>query len=472
MARGRWIDSLLIALAILSRMAAVWVLQSHLIPRSTYEHGEIAANLLAGRGFTIKFLGAEGPTSQQAPVYPAIVALAYAIGGIETPKSILLLELGNAVLGGLLVLGVLRLCRLVAPTRSWMAWTSALIVALHPSLVYAATHIQVATLGTTVLIWTLAWAYQTRSSGRFRDAVITGGMLAVLALTDPILSISLVGIGCAIGQTGSENRGQVRRSLQLIAVVAIVALLGISPWLVRNFLVHGELVAIKSTFGYAFWQGNCALSEGTDKVVRPSVERILEREQPGSSLSGLNQTLWEARHAAGYIDDIALTRDDYRLLGSVSEPERSRILLKRALADLAGSPARYARLCLRRLRYFVFFDETNPKSKVLAYRLPHLALTLWAVVGAVLAPASIRKRLAPTVVTVALIALFHTMTIVSARFHLPIEPLLAIWGAAGLAHLGPHHGNRLAPAGHHVKGIRIVDGLAVAEGGRDLGLAR
>ena len=89
-------------------------------------------------------------------------------------------------------------------------------------------------------------------------------------------------------------------------------------------------MAIKSTFGYAFWQGNCALSEGTDKVVRPSVERILDREPAGSKLSSLNRTLWQARHEAGYLDDIALTKADYRLLGSVSEPVRSRILFNRA----------------------------------------------------------------------------------------------------------------------------------------------
>ena len=176
----------------------------------------------------------------------------------------------------------------------------------------------------------------------------------------------------------------------------------------RNALVHGEFVAIKSTFGYAFWQGNCALSEGTDKVVRPSVERILDRDPAGSKLSGLNRRLWEARHEAGYLDDIALTKADYRLLGSVSEPERSRILFSRALADLKADPVRYVRLCLRRLRYFIFFDETNPKTRVLAYRVPHLMLTGFAVIGLLLAPPSVRKRLGPTIAVVALITLFHS----------------------------------------------------------------
>ena len=40
----------------------------------------------------------------------------------------------------------------------------------------------------------------------------------------------------------------------------------------------------------------------------------------------------------------------------------------------------------------------------------------------------------PTIITAAAIALFHSLTIVSARFHLPLEPILALWGAAGLMH--------------------------------------
>ena len=190
---------------------------------------------------------------------------------------------------------------------------------------------------------------------------------------------------------------------------------------------------IKSTFGYAFWQGNCSSSEGTDKVVRPSVERALSRK--GSGLQGLNQSLWAARHEAGYLDDIALTASDYKELASVSEPERSRRLFRRALSDLRADPLRYPRLCLRRLRYFVFFDETNPKTRNLVYRVSQLGLTLLAALGLVLVPRDLRRRLRPTFVTAALITLFHTLTIVSARFHIPLEPLMALWAAVrrGLA---------------------------------------
>jgi hypothetical protein len=459
--RRRLIDWSLIGLAIVARVSAVLVLQSYLVPRSTFEHGEIATNLLSGHGFAIRFLGADGPTSQQAPVYPLVVALAFAIGGAGTPHALLLLELGQAVLGGVLAAGVMRLAGLIAPGRIWVARVAALVVAVHPTLVYAATHVQAAALGATLFVWTLAWAYQTGSTGRYRDAAVTGGCFALLALTDPILSLVIIGIAGAIRTGRRATNGGSRSAFQLTMLTVSIALVGISPWLMRNAMVHGEFVPIKSTFGYAFWQGNCALSEGTDKVRRPSVDRILASRPGTTSLRALNQTLWIARHEAGYLDDIALTQSDYRLLGSVSEPERSRILFRRALADLRADPARYFRLFARRLRYFVFFDETNPKSRVWVYQATHLALTAFALAGLLLASPRTRRQLMPTVVTAAAITVFHSLTIVSARFHIPLEPLMAIWGSAGIARFASDRDNRSGPAPHHVVRVGIVSRLPV-----------
>lgn len=416
----------LIIVAVVVRVAAVFVLQSHQVPHSTYEHGEIAENLLAGRGFSVRFLGADGPTSQQAPVYPWLVAGAYAIGGVATPRALLILELGQAALGGLLVAAVLALAREVAPGRPAVGWLAGAIAALHPTLIYAATHVQVALLAATLTTAVLALGYRMGRTGRNRDALGTGGLLALLGLTDPILALVVAGVGWAV----IKGRG-LRGAIRPLSLIGLTFAVGVAPWIVRNGKIHGELVFIKSTFGYAFWQGNCTLSEGTDKVVRASVERKLRPKRGG--LQGINESLWAARHEAGYLDDIALTAADYRELGAVSEPERSRILFRRALVDLKGDPGRYAELCVRRLRYFVLFDETNPKTRSLIYRVSHLALTLAAALGLVLAHPNVRRRLGPTVIAAALIALFHTLTIVSVRFHVPIEPLLGLWAGAALS---------------------------------------
>ncbi len=456
------LDAAIALLAIVLRSAAVLALQSHHVPRSTYEHGEIAANLLAGRGFSIQFLGAQGPTSQQAPLYPALVMLAYAVGGVEAPSALLILELGQAVLGGLLVLGVLRLARQVAPGRPAVSMAAGLITAVHPTLIYAATHVQVASFAATLLTWTLVLALRTGTRDCTRDAVATGCLLAASILCDPILALSAAGIVWAILQGSTARKVSFLRTGYLAVIIFMIAAAGITPWLVRNFLVHGEFVAIKSTFGYAFWQGNCALSEGTDKVVRGSVEKILEQGKSGTGLAALNRSLWAARHEAGYIDDIALTANDRKLLGSVSEPERSRILFRRAIKELRDRPGRYWQLCLRRLRYFWLFDETNPKTRVGAYRLSHLALTVAALLGLASASSDVRGNLRPTVATAVLISIFHALTIVSARFHIPIEPLMAVWAAAGLSRLDGTR-TRSAAAGDHIEGIRLVHRLHARE---------
>ena len=249
--------------------------------------------------------------------------------------------------------------------------------------------------------------------------------LGLLALADPILAL----VGPAVAWS-VKRQGGWRRSTRLIGIMASAAALCVAPWVVRNYRVHGEFVPIKSSFGYAFWQGNCALSAGTDKVVRSSAAAIADR--PAASWLDQNRALWAARHEAGYIDDIALTAADYRELASVSEPERGRRLWRRALADLADDPTRYVVLCARRLRYFVFFDETNPKTRSLVYRTSHVGLTLAALVGLIVACPDVRRRMGPSVGVAVLIATFHALTIVSARFQIPLHPLLAVWAAVGL----------------------------------------
>ncbi len=416
-----------VVLAIAVRVAAILVLQSHHVPRSTFEHGEIAENLLAGRGFSVQFLGADGPTSQQAPIYPFVVAGAYALGGVGSPTALLVLQVGQAILGGILAAGAMALAREATPGRKLVAIVAGLVAALHPTLVYSATHVQVAALASTLLVWSLALGFRSGRTGRAIDGVLCGGVLALLILTDPILGLAAPGIAWAValGRLPTWRRTAFR--------IALTAILGVSPWIARNYAVHGEIVFVKSTFGYAFWQGNCRQSEGTDKVVRPSVDRALS--SGGTSLREQNRALWEARHEAGYLDDIALTRADYDRMARMTEPARSRFLFRRAMADLRADPWRYPRLCLRRLRFFVLFDETNPKTRSRIYRGGHLGLTVLAGLGLLLMPSALRRRLGPTLLTAGLIAGFHSLTIVSARFHVPIEPLMGVWAASGLARL-------------------------------------
>src|SRR5437867_10403519 len=96
----------LAAVAVAVRLAAVLAVGSYRLEHVTYEHGEIARNLVEGRGFTVCWMGAEGPTSQQAPVYPFLLAGFYWLLGVSSPSALLALEVFQAGLGGLLTVSV------------------------------------------------------------------------------------------------------------------------------------------------------------------------------------------------------------------------------------------------------------------------------------------------------------------------------------------------------------------------------
>ena len=247
------------------------------------------------------------------------------------------------------------------------------------------------------------------------------------------LALPICAMAFWLADAERRNKGFFSRvAFGRIAVMAGTAAVMIAPWMVRNRVVHGEMVFIKSTFGYAFWQGNNAISWGTDKVPKRSAESLRQRHD--GTLADMDRALWEARHETLYIDDVLLRPAGYDEFSGLSEPQRSRLLGRRAWEFVAANPAQYGRLCLQRLRYFLLFDETNPKA---ANRLYRVATVTWLVlVGIGLLVSLARWRLLwPTYAVFLAVTVFHTLVITSVRFRIPIEPMTFVWAAAGVAPL-------------------------------------
>ena len=186
------------------------------------------------------------------------------------------------------------------------------MTALHPTLVYAATHVQVALLGTTLLIWTLALAYQDR--GRPADprcAVLTGVLLSLLALTDPILALAGAGVAWAVVAPWVRPLDLRSVDLRLLSVVAaVVALAVVAPWLVaelRSFTANSWRSRARSDMPSGRATVRSAKERTRWSASRSSRSSVATEVR--TDIKGLNRTLWEARHEAGYIDDIALSKD-------------------------------------------------------------------------------------------------------------------------------------------------------------------
>jgi hypothetical protein len=433
---------LLGCLALALRVCLVLAVSRESTRPLAFEHGRIAENLLAGRGFSIAFLGTDGPTSQQAPFYPVLLAAAYATFGVAKPAAILAVQLFQCVVGTGLVLAVVWLAWSLFAERPVVGWIAGLGAALYPPHVYMVTHLQVVVWATMLLTLLLAVAVSPRWSGRWSGAALIGLLAGALLLVEPILSLSLPIVGLAFWLSERQcsrhtpcaaldgtRRSRAALALGRLVLMAGVTVLVIAPWIVRNWRVHGEFVFIKSTFGYAFWQGNNPASWGTDKIPKASALQALRNHD--GTLAGIDQAMWEARHETIYIDDLLLKPGGYRPFLGLSEPQRSRLLGRQAWEFIRRNPAAYGKLCLMRLRYFLLFDETNPKAASRIYRLATVAWLVLSGVG-LLATLGRWRQLWPTYAIFALVTLFHTLVITSVRFRLPIEPLGMVWAAAGI----------------------------------------
>ena len=431
-----------LALAVLALLAlslrvgvvvALW--SDHAAPVS-YEHGRIAENLLNGQGFSIEFLGAPSrPTSQQAPFYPFFLATIYACFGVESSTSILVAQLIQCVAGTILVLAVVWLAWSLVPKRPSIGWLAGIGAAVYPTHLYMVTHLQVALWAALALTLLLAVVASPRFRSTWRGAILAGVLAGGILLIEPILALALpiASVAFWIGDLRYSQR--VTASLMRVATMALVAAILIAPWVARNWRIHGRFVFIKSTFGYAFWQGNNPSSLGTDKIPKPSAEGL--RRAHDGSLAGMNRAMWEARHETVYIDDVLLRPNGYAELAGLSETERCKVLRRKALRFIHENPGRYGQLCLNRLRYFLLFDETNPKASNRLYRLTTVT---WLVLAFVGLRVSLRhwRRLWPTYAVFAAVTLFHVLVITSVRFRIPIEPLSFVWAASALAPLTTH----------------------------------
>jgi hypothetical protein len=420
--------------ALVLRIGVVWALTGDSARPITYEHGEIAENLLAGRGFTVKFLGVSGVTSQQAPFYPTFLAAAYGVFGAGSPKAVLAVQGVQALAGTALVLSVVWLGWSLVPGRPTLGWIAGWGAAVYPTHIYMVTHMQVALWAALVLTLLVAAVASPHGRISWRMAALAGVLAGLMLLVEPILAIALPFVAVMLARQTRMSRRLVTYPgpLARVATMTACASLIVAPWLWRNYRVHNEFVFVKSTFGYAFWQGNNSSSWGTDKVPKHSAETL--RNDHDGTLAGMHQALWEARHETLYIDDVLLAPGGYREFNGLSEPARSRLLGARGREFVRDEPARYLGLCVQRLRYFLLFDETNPKAANLVYRAATVVWLTLTLIGS----AALRlnwRRLWPTWAIFAVVTAFHALTIVSARFRIPIEPLSFVWAAGALAPL-------------------------------------
>jgi hypothetical protein len=417
--------------AVVLRVGAISASRAWETPNAI-EHAPIAANLVEGRGFSFLDFGYFGPSSVQSPTIPLLLAALFKVFGTGSTMAYATALAFNCLLGVLAALGMLHMTRELGGSRR-EALVAALLLAVWPTQVYAATHVQAVAFTAATIPWMIAlFSRGTRTGAPV--PWLAYSLVAVLAsLTEPTLLPLTVLSGLMI-LLWSVFPWRVR--IRNAAVLAGCALLVLGPWTARNWAVHGELMPVKSTFWVNVWKGANDHATGTDRLPIPEQQR---RELMRSFFS-LRPRTDQADHEHQY--DILSELQRAELTGR-SEVEREGLFEAWATAWIAENPKRYLELCMVRLYKTLWIDWDNPKSYSMVYAASRSVLLGLSLLGLV---SAIRRRwrlLYPLALLASCIAL-HMLTLTAARFGIQLEPVQFAFAAAALVSLATLAQSRFA----------------------------
>ena len=243
-----------------------------------FEIGSIAHSLATGHGFGSPFGLLTGPTAWIAPVYPFLCTVVFKVFGLFTPASAFVILFMNGVFAALTCIPLYRICEIMigpgAGLCAGWAWTVFPYFWSWPTSEIWETSL-VALLLTCLVLAVLELADAANYQNRMKW--VQFGMLWGLALlTNPVLltflPISLVWIAHRL----CRDKANFYRSASIAVGVCFLA---VAPWLIRNRVVFGQFVFIRSNFGFEFHLGNYHLSNGYGWAGKHPSANKAEREE-------------------------------------------------------------------------------------------------------------------------------------------------------------------------------------------------
>jgi len=250
--------SFIAVFAFVVRFAILWHGQLHgripiVEPPFGYETGRIARSIAMGKGFSSPLNGTEsGPTIWLTPVYPYFLAGIFKLFGIYSYASLLIATTFNLFFAALTVYPVYYVAtqisgRAVAAGAAWL-WTLCPLAFVVP--LYWIWDSSLTALFSAVVLWaTLA----IRDSNRTRDWILYGLLWGFsLMVNAALFSILPFLMGWVIWQRQKISLPWLRAA----AFASLMIALSCVPWTARNYVVFHKIVPFRSNFGLELWLGN------------------------------------------------------------------------------------------------------------------------------------------------------------------------------------------------------------------------
>ncbi len=388
---------LLAVLGFLVRVGFIFTLKSYENP-STFEYGEIAANLTSGRGFSRvnEFSNHLEQTSSHAPLYPLLLSFVSAESG--RAFGFLTVQLLQAIFGVLTAFLIYGICSRLYDQNAGLLAAAGLV--FYPPLIYYTLKFTPTIL--FIFLMSASLYLIVTANGNVLKTTVAGVSIGLTILCDPI---GIAIIPALIGYTFLYRRFRWYR----LAMILLISCAVLIPWTVRNYRIHRRIVVVTTQHAKNLWIGNNPRATGTDYY------RTVHGRQSNFTL--MTQTL---------------PRETKTMLGTMREIEQADFFLLEAWQFANQHPLLFTRLMLKKTFYYWWRAPSSITASPDARRyglwhtLAYAPFLLFGCIGAYLAV--IKRRSAGTlliVLTVFFISCIYSIAHVGlARYRLPVETYL------------------------------------------------
>jgi 4-amino-4-deoxy-L-arabinose transferase-like glycosyltransferase len=356
-----------------------------------YEMGQIAASIASGDGFGWPEYSDHptGPTAWMPPIYPFIIAALFKFFGVYSDQAAIALLALQTIISLVTCFCLYRIGKQVF--NSQVGLLAAFFLAVYPpSIHFAVQKIWSTTLFSCCLLLIILGLMKLKTQMTASNGIWLGVLGGFTALVDPIIVVSYPFV--LLWLYVNSNRDRVT-TFKVLAVMVVLFFLSIGPWLIRNYIVFGQYVFIKSNFGHELFLGNNKYASGSFNAPQ-SRETIRDLEKQS--------------------------------LKSSDEPFRNKLLLDKAVAFISEHPLQFLELTGSRfLHYWTFMMQSTRSTKLVSFAI-YLSLLSVGIAGLLLSN--------PKVPEVQLIWLFpltlplpYYFTVVGlVRYRFPVEAVLMI----------------------------------------------
>jgi 4-amino-4-deoxy-L-arabinose transferase-like glycosyltransferase len=354
------------------------------------------------------------PTSIRPPLYPAFVAAVWYVAGDRNLQAVRAVQLVLALASAALVFAIGRRVYGVSTGR-----VAAAICWLYPSMIYSNTLILTETLFTFLLLGVVLAAVMLVESLRARTAFLCGLLLGLAALTRSVLWPAPL-VLCPLIVLLRREQWRQAATISVVLFAGYVAAVG--PWAVRNTRLQGVFTVVDTMGGLNLRMGNY---EYTPE----------DRMWDAVSLQG--EKSWVYAFTQEQHDDVRIT-----------EGYKDKWAQRQAVEYMLAHPGTTLRRSLIKFADFWGLERefiagvrdgfySPPRwfqiVATLAMVGGYVCLMLAAVSGLWLAAPSDWRQQVLVLFPIVLITGIHSVVFGHSRYHLPLAPILGIYGAALIA---------------------------------------